>query len=117
VNEVVARDAWPGIDVSYGRYPAAPEAVEFVYGSDGHSAGFRCVRAIALTPDGDLEAIVASSVRFTRSKVFEEDADGRHEVAAKFVAITTKARTASRQLQVRFEVARHDRAARLIIGP
>jgi Beta-propeller repeat len=124
VNEVVTRDAWPGIDVSYGRDPAAPEAVECVFtvraGADLTSIrlAFDASGAIALTPDGDVEAVVAGRrVTFTRPKVFEESVDGRHEVAAKFVAITTKAQTASHQLQVRFEVARHDKAARLIIDP
>src|SRR5580704_14373622 len=124
VNEVVTRDAWPGIDVSYGRDPAAPGAVECVFtvraGADltAIRLAFDASGAIALTPDGNVEAVVAGrSVTFTRPKVFEEDADGRHEVAAKLVAITTKAPTASHQLQVRFEVARHDRAARLIIDP
>src|ERR1700733_648573 len=124
VNEVVTRDAWPGIDVSYGRDPAAPGAVECVFPVRGGAdltairLAFDASGAIALTPDGNVEAVVAGrSVTFTRPKVFEGDADGRHEVAAKFVAITTKAQTASHQLQVRFEVARHDRAARLIIDP
>jgi hypothetical protein len=50
VNEVVTRDAWPGIDVSYGSRSCRTRRSGMHFhreggrGSDGYSAGFRCIR-------------------------------------------------------------------------
>jgi hypothetical protein len=125
VNEVVAHDAWPGIDVSYSRdRSAGPEAVEctFTVRAGANPSAVRLAfdgpRDVVLAPDGDVEtAIGVRKIRFTKPRVFEEGVEGRREVAAKFVAIGSDGHTRGHQLQVRFEVARRDPSARLVIDP
>ncbi len=123
VNEVVARDAWPGVDVSYSRdRSAGPEAVECTFtvraGADPSAIrlAFDAPGDVVLTPDGDVEtAIGIRKIRFTKPRVFEEGVEGRHEVSAKFGAVPSAA--GRRQLEVRFEVSRHDPNSRLVIDP
>ncbi len=125
VNEVVAHDAWPGIDVSYSRdRSAGSEAVEctFTVRAGGNSSAvrlaFEAPGDVELTADGDVEtAIGIRRIRFTKPRVFEEGLGGRQEVAAKFVTLPSDGRTGGHQLQVRFEVARRDPSARLVIDP
>ncbi len=117
------RDAWPGIDVAYSSdRSAGPEAVEctITVQAGGNPSAVRLVfdapGDVDLIPDGDIEtAIGIHKIRFTRPRVFEEGADGRHDVPAKFVAVPSQRRTGGHQLQVRFEVARRDPGARLVI--
>ncbi len=123
VNEVVTHEAWPGIDVSYSRdWSAGPEAVECTFtvraGADPSAVrlAFEAPGDVVLTPDGDIQtAIGIRKIRFTQPRVLEEGVDGRHEVSAKFVAVASAA--GSRQLEVRFEVARRDPNSRLVIDP
>jgi len=125
VNEVVAHDAWPGIDVSYSRdRSAGPEAVECTFtvraGANPSAVrlAFDAPGDVDLTPDGNVEtAIGVRKIRFTKPRVFEEGLGGRHEVAAKFVTLPADGPTGRHQLQVRFEVARRDPGARLVIDP
>ena len=125
VNEVVAREAWPGIDVSYSRdRSAGPEAVECTFtvraGANPSAVrlAFDAPGDVDLTPDGDVEtAIGIRKITFTKPRVFEEGIDGRHEVSAKFVAVPSEQRRGGHQLEVRFEVARRDSGARLVIDP
>ena len=124
VNEVVAHDAWPGIDVTYSRdKTAGPEAVECTFtvraGADPSAVrlAFDAPHEVELTSDGDVETVIGiRKIRFTKPRVFEEGVDGRREVSAKFVAVPSDGR-AKHGLEVRFEVARRDRGARLIIDP
>ena len=125
VNEVVAHDAWPGIGVAYSRdRSAGSEAVEctFTVRAGGNSSAvrlaFEAPGDVELTADGDVEtAIGIRRIRFTKPRVFEEGLGGRQEVAAKFVTLPSDGRTGGHQLQVRFEVARRDPSARLVIDP
>ncbi|MGD0671608.1 MAG: SBBP repeat-containing protein [Candidatus Binatus sp.] len=125
VNEVVAHDAWPGIDVSYSRdRSAGPEAVECTFtvraGANPSAVrlAFDAPGDVDLTPDGNVEtAIGVRKISFTKPRVFEESVDGRRQVAAKFVAIASDARTGVHRLEVRFEVARRDPGARMVIDP
>jgi len=123
VNEVVAHEAWPGIDVSYSRDRGArPEAVECTFtvraGADPSAIrlAFDAPGDVELTRDGDIETTIGiRQISFTRPRVFEEGVEGRHEVSARFVAVPSTA--GRRQLEVRFEVARRDPGARLVIDP
>ena len=124
VNEVVAHEAWPGIDVTYTRdKTAGPEAVECTFmvragaNPDAIRLAFDAPGAVDLTPDGNVvTAIGIRRIRFTKPRVFEEAAGGRREVSAKFVAVPSASR-GRRELEVRFEVARRDPGARLVIDP
>jgi Beta-propeller repeat len=125
VNEVVAHEAWPGVDVSYDRdLSAGSEAFECTF-SVRAGANISAVRVafdapgdVVLTPDGDIEtAIGIRKITFTRPRVFEDGIDGRHEISAKFVTVPSLRHGGTHQLDVRFEVARHDPGSRLIIDP
>ncbi|WP_442319605.1 DUF7948 domain-containing protein [Candidatus Binatus sp.] len=125
VNEVVAHEAWPGIDVSFGRdLSAGPEAVECTFtvragaNLSAMRVAFEAPGDVVLTPDGNVEtAIGIRKITFTRPHVFEEGRNGRHEVSAKFVTVPAVEHRGAHQLEVRFEVARRDFGARLIIDP
>jgi Beta-propeller repeat len=124
VNEVVAHEAWPGIDVSYSRdRSASPEAVECTFtvraGANPSAVrlAFDAPAEVELTHDGDVETLIGiRKIKFTKPRVFEEGVDGRREVSAKFVAVPSDRRT-NHVLEVRFEVARRDPGARLVIDP
>ena len=125
VNEVVAYDAWPGINVTYARDTSAgPQAVEctFTVRAGANPSAIRLTfdapSDVVLTPDGEVETSIGMrKIRLTRPRVFEESVEGRHEVAAKFVAAPSDGRAGSHRLEVRFELARHDPGARLVIDP
>jgi hypothetical protein len=125
VNEVVAHDAWPGIDVTYGRDESAgPQAVEctFTVRKGANPAAlklaFDAPGDVVLTPDGEVEtAIGVRKIRFSKPRVFEEGVAGRRQVSAKFVAVPSDEHSGTHQLQVQFEVARRDTNARLVIDP
>ena len=125
VNEVVAHDAWPGVDVTYTRdATAGPKAVEctFTVRADANPSNVRLAfdapGAVVLTADGDVETSIGiRKIRFTKPRVFEEGVEGRHEVAAKFVTVPSDPNSGTHQLQVQFEVARRDPGARLVIDP
>src|SRR5208283_4909324 len=78
VHQVVAHEAWPGIDVSYSRdRSAGPEALECTFtvraGANPSAVrlAFEAPGDVVLTPDGDVEtAIGIGKIRFTKPRVF-----------------------------------------------
>lgn len=126
VGEVLVHDAWPGIDVEYGRDPEQSSgALECIFtarpGVDPSiiRLAFEGIDHIRTLPGGALSLWWgAREIRFTRLHVFEESDGQYREVPAHLVLeASTRGSGEPSEFRVHFQVSRRDSGSRLIIDP